>query len=70
MEEKTKSAKRGPVPMSEDLRRRERISVVVNAGELALAKEAAATTEDSLSIWARKILIRAAREIVEKKEKK
>jgi hypothetical protein len=56
--------------MSEDLRRRERISVVVNAGELALAKEAAATTEDSLSIWARKILIRAAREIVEKKEKK
>ena len=62
MEEK--GAKRGPVPMREDLRRRERISVVVNIGELERAKAAAAEAGDTLSIWARKILMKAAAEII------
>jgi hypothetical protein len=53
--------------MAEDLRRRERISVVVNIGELERAKAAAAETGDTLSIWARKILMKAAPEIKEKR---
>jgi hypothetical protein len=70
MEETTveqEGAKRGPVPMAKDLRRRERISVVVNIGELERAKAAAAEAGDTLSIWARKILMKAAPEIKEKR---
>jgi hypothetical protein len=55
-------AKPGPKPMSEDKRRRERVSIVCNAGELAEIQAAAQVSGDSVSIWGRKILLKAAKE--------
>jgi uncharacterized protein (DUF1778 family) len=55
-------AKPGPKPMSDDLRRRERVSVVVNVAELELIRAAAKASGDSVSIWGRKVLLKAVKE--------
>jgi uncharacterized protein (DUF1778 family) len=60
-DEETKN-KRGPKPMPEDRRRRERVSIVVNVAELELIRAAAKASGDSVSIWGRKVLLKAAKE--------
>jgi len=52
--------KPGPKPMPEDVRRQERVSIVVNVAELELIRAAAKASGDSVSIWGRKILLKAS----------
>ena len=58
------SARMGRKPLSDDLRRTRRISVVVNDAEFNAITETAAAAGDPASIWGRKIMMKAVADAV------
>ena len=62
MDENEDRMKPGPKPMEEDKRRHERVSVPVNASEQITIRAAAIAAGQEVAVWARKVLLKAARE--------